>query len=317
MTVILPDRLTNTTCLADSTWAPGVAIRGVDDTGTKHFLAVTPDERALVWTEQSKPITTLAIASRSTPDEPFGIALRYLLPPTYGSDGYVALRPDARELLFTNSDHTGLGSVKRSSLDSPFESSVTVAGFSTINASLETSSTLYSPIFSPSGTTIFYIIQDSSGASALHKSRYQTVTEKWSGTFPVNAPSLETSPAQDRFSLVGITNDENGFFTVSQATNETKLVWIVPPKVDVTDRPFIDLGLQGIVQVNATCTRRYFTETTGQGARLRVSSVMKLVIVANPVDARPPRPRAKAFTCPWFFPGLRKYHRRDEARSRA
>jgi hypothetical protein len=215
------------------------------------LLAVTPDERSVVFVVGDESEQGLYVGDRATLDDAFA-AQEVPLPPGYEAASGATLSSDALTLVLVSLDHSGFGALTRAERGEAFSNDVDTAAFSRINAQKAMSGReLGWPVLSSDGGSLYFlsyfgeglIVQSTRGADG----RFDLGTELDPFTLGGGVGAYKRINAVSR--------DERAIFLFDEATERASALFRSRPNSPFFDP--VDLGDRRGVAPNADCTRLY------------------------------------------------------------
>lgn len=220
--------------------------------GASQLVSITPDELTIVWVGIVEMYETFFIADRTATDVNFGAGQ----PLEFAS--YLALSPDGLRLVTI----TGTGEfleLVRPARGEAFATAVE-GTFSTLDAHARTNGlTFQGAVISPDDRTLYYLESDGTNDQPLRIST-RTGTGPWPVGTTISACEFQTHQGVMRVPT-GVSADGLTLYFLDFQRGIARAAWR-----EVAGGPFVwftDLGTRGRPQPNATCSRLYFTATTG------------------------------------------------------
>ena len=239
-------------CDPTSTWGMTTDLPLMD--GASQLVSITPDELTIVWVGIADMLETTYFADRATTGVDFGAGQ------TLEFETYVALSPDGLRLV-TISDAGELMERVRPARGEAFAAAAEGA-FSTLDEHARTNSlTFQGAVISPDDRELYYLESDGMDDQPLRISQ-RTGTGPWPVGTAISACEFQTVQGVLRVPT-GVSADGLTLYFNDFVRGISRAAWR-----EVADGPFVwfsDVGTRGRPQPNATCSRLYFSATTGPG----------------------------------------------------
>jgi hypothetical protein len=254
-------------CDPSAIWGSGSPVPGIPTGGSERLLAVTADERYLLFATDEAGVVFLA--SRTAADLPFGAAKKVSLPPGYGADGRAALGSGALRLVIVRDDGLALAQISRDSEIDLFSTVADEAPFASLNQISQLASRkLASPVFSAGGERLYLVGLAPSGVSAP-----LVISRGADGVF-----GFPTALSDGFFVglqgsarlLTGVAPDETALFLRDEGTGEAQVVWSTTLGANLEKS--VSLGARQGAQPAGGCHRLYSWSGAASGHAILVST---------------------------------------------
>jgi hypothetical protein len=243
----------------------GQPIAELNTAGDDRLLDVTPDELSVLWAVTTQGITSVHIADRSSPAEPFQDSLPVGIPEGYDTSRGVALSPDGLRLVLVNTLGTKFAELRRPARAMAFGANAYLEAFDIVNRLTAVANlTFANPVLHAGGEHFFFVQHRATSAIAQSSNNAGV----WTNGNPITGPTLRGT-AEGAKLLTGVSSDLRTFFyfNAANATPEART------RDSVASSPLHLTALPGFFDArpNASCSRLYFTHAGDTSKELYVA----------------------------------------------
>jgi hypothetical protein len=230
-----------TLCAQDAAWET-TPLEGVNTEADERLLALTPDERTLVFARDQQLFVW---------DD--GEASPFTLPAGYSPELGVSLEADGLSLVIVQEEGLSFATVSRLTRSGSFELTPNEAPFKALNEARVTSGGQFSsPVLSAGGESLYFTVRMGTTVANVWRARGVAFAER-----KLQDPSVFGTEDGQAKLVVGVAADERTLFVFDEALEHVTGMWSPTPAAELTSRvPFEGFHT---ATPNAACDRIYAT----------------------------------------------------------
>jgi hypothetical protein len=241
--------------------------------GAEDFVllgSVTPDGLTAAWATLVAGVTSVVIADRASPTDPFGAPSRVAAADGVAAFGRVALDAAGQRLVVIDAERRAFRALARPARGADFARAAgdDLAELNASIAQLDLDRRVGDPALSPDGTAFVYTVFGGTRDAVLHESL------RTPSGFAAGAPhpELATTPGA-RIAATGVAADGKALFFVDTGASEQKVAYRGSAQEAGAPAPFTFVHALGQIsgaQPSADCAQLFFAVPTaaGMGATL-------------------------------------------------